>query len=139
VLKLFPAQQNPSICALSNDLFMVAWESALQDGDGYGVYMRAVNATTGTPIFSEVQVNNYTTGNQWYTALCAPSDKDVVVAWESAYQDGDGFGIYFSSATLKQTLPSNGKSTSIPGYNYYFMISAIGLSLVVILKKFKRI
>jgi hypothetical protein len=131
------AQQNPSICALSSDLFMVAWESGIQDGNGYGVYIRAVNVTTGMPIFSEVQVNNFTTGNQWVTAICALSEKNVVVAWESAFQDGDGFGVYFSSATLIASTPSNG-STSIPGYDFYFMVGAIGLSLAVILRKFKK-
>jgi hypothetical protein len=133
-------QQNPSICALSSDLFIVAWESALQDGDGYGVYTRAVNVTTGTPIFSEVQVNNYTTGNQWYSAICALSEKSIAVAWESAFQDGDGFGVYFATFRLLSTGTNGGPdgSTSIPGYEFYIMISVMGIGITFILRKLKR-
>ena len=127
-------QQNPSICALSSDLFMVAWESANQDGDGYGVYMRAINVTTGNSIISEYQVNNYTTGNQWYSAICALSNKSVALVWESDGQDGDGYGIYFSTSTLVISIP-NGKSTSIPGYDFYILISVIGVSIMAILRK----
>ncbi|MFX1345088.1 MAG: hypothetical protein ACFFAI_08255 [Promethearchaeota archaeon] len=131
-------QQNPSICALSSDLFMVAWESNLQDGSVYGVYMKAVNVTTGTAIISETRVNNYTTGNQWYSAICALSNESVAVVWESDGQDGDGYGIYFSTSTLVRSIPNgngNGKSPTIPGFEFYIMLSAIGLSIIVILRK----
>ncbi|MFX0043498.1 MAG: hypothetical protein ACFE8L_11355 [Candidatus Hodarchaeota archaeon] len=122
----FTSQQNPSICALSSDLFIVAWESASQDGDGYGVYMRAVNVTTSKSIVPEYQVNNYTTGNQWYSGICALSNKDVAIVWESDGQDGDGYGIYLSTSTLASSILSE-KSKEIPGYNLYIMISVIGL------------
>jgi len=132
-------QQKPSICALSSDLFIVAWESVLQDGDGYGIYMKAIDVTTGTSINSEYPVNNYTTGNQWHSAICALSNKGVTIVWESEGQDGDGYGIYFSTATLVSSISNgNGKSTSIPGFEFYIMMSAIGLSITVILRKSQK-
>ncbi|UCC18694.1 MAG: hypothetical protein JSV62_11375 [Promethearchaeota archaeon] len=131
------SQSNPSICALSSDIFIVAWESINQDGDGWGVYIRAVNVTTGTWITSEYQVNNYTIGHQSYSAVSALSSKRFAVVWNSEGQDGDSYGIYFSTSTLGNSIP-NGTPTTISGYELYMMICVIGLSVTVAFRKYRK-
>ena len=41
------SQSNPSICALSEEIMAVAWQSNGQDGPDDGIYARVFNATTG--------------------------------------------------------------------------------------------
>jgi hypothetical protein len=95
-------QRNPSICALSEDKFAVAWQSYGQDGNQRGIYAGVFNATTGTSITSEFSVNNYTIGDQENPSICALSEDKIAIVWQSDGQDGDLDGIYarvFNSAT----------------------------------------
>jgi hypothetical protein len=39
-------------------------------------------------------VNTWTTDNQWNPSITSLSNGGFVVVWESAYQDGSGFGVY---------------------------------------------
>ena len=75
-------QQNPSICALTNDTFAVAWESYGQDGSSWGIYASVFNATTGKNITSEFRVNQYTDKSQANPSICALSNDTFAVAWE---------------------------------------------------------
>jgi len=86
-------QRDPSVTALDNGGFVVAWESEGQDGDGDGVYARRFNAD-GTAQGAEFVVNTYITGHQNDPSVTALSNGGFVVAWESADQDGDGAGVY---------------------------------------------
>lgn len=66
--------------------FVVAWNSAGQDGSVDGVYARWFDAD-GVAVGGEVQVHQVTAGAQRDPALAATLDDDVLVAWTS---DADG-------------------------------------------------
>ena len=87
-------QDNPAVCALSNDSFVVVWESSFQDTNGAGVYATVINATTGNNMTAEFRVNNYITNDQDNPSVCALSDDSFVVVWESSFQDTNGAGVY---------------------------------------------
>nr|MDO8081258.1 hypothetical protein [Candidatus Freyarchaeota archaeon] len=87
-------QMYSSVCCRSDGSFVVAWSSLDQDGDGYGVYVKIFNSTGGS-ITGDIQVNTYTTGDQWEPSVCCRSDGSFVVAWMSYGQDAaGGFGVY---------------------------------------------
>ncbi|HXI04129.1 MAG TPA: hypothetical protein VNI57_13220 [Candidatus Saccharimonadales bacterium] len=46
------------------------------------------------PIGGEIQVNTYTTGNQWGASVAAGAGGSFVVVWQSYGQDGSGNGIF---------------------------------------------
>ena len=83
----------PSICALSNEIFVVAWHG-MGESDDYGVYARVFNATSGNNITSEFRVNDYTDSGQQYPSICALSNDSFAVVWQSNNQDGPNYGIY---------------------------------------------
>jgi hypothetical protein len=56
-------QRQPRVSANDAGDFVVVWESAGQDGSGYGVVARLYGAD-GAPATGEILVNTYTTGNQ---------------------------------------------------------------------------
>lgn len=72
--------------------FVIAWQSAAQDGDGNGIYAQLYGAT-GTVLKSEFLVNTVTASEQTAPAVTMNAD-GFVAAWESLGQDGDGKGIY---------------------------------------------
>ncbi len=73
--------------------FVLIWHSAGQDGSETGVFGQRF-AATGSAQGSEFQVNTYTTGDQGYAALAIDADGDFVVAWDSAFQDASGTGVF---------------------------------------------
>jgi uncharacterized protein with NRDE domain len=89
-------QINPSVSALSEDSFVVAWQSEGQDGDNYGVYASVFNALTGAKTTAEFRVNDYTSNGQYIPSVSALSEDSFVVAWTSDVQDGDSYGVYAS-------------------------------------------
>jgi hypothetical protein len=97
-------QQNPAICAPSDEIFAVVWQSDLQDGSGYGIYARVFDITTGNNITSEFRVNEYTNDNQVNPSICALTNDTIAIAWQSVGQDGSNNGIYariFNATTGK--------------------------------------
>jgi len=76
-------------------VFVVVWQSSLQDGSGYGIYGQRY-VESGDPIGSEFRVNSYTTGNQHSPAVAAETTGDgaFAVVWTSEDQDGSGHGIF---------------------------------------------
>lgn len=96
-------QWYPSIFALNDDEHIVVWNSDAQDGSGLTAMMQAINAA-GDKIGGEIQVNTYTSSDQFFcysgvtvnpihpgTVL---SDGSFIVSWSSAGQDGSGYGVY---------------------------------------------
>ena len=73
--------------------YVIAWQSKDQDGDDFGVFVRAFDAAGGTT-GPEVQVNQVATDIQQNPDLAVLADGGFVVTWESKNQDGDGFGIF---------------------------------------------
>ncbi len=86
-------QDHPSVASLSNDRFVITWDSWDQDGDYYGVYGQIFNAD-GTKNGSEFQINTYTANSQKTSAVASLSNDTFVVTWASDNQDGDSWGVY---------------------------------------------
>jgi hypothetical protein len=85
------SQAHPAIaCAESG--FVAIWQSAEQDGDGYGIFARRWDSA-GAPLGSEFQVNTATIGDQQLPAIAVNSGGDFLIVWQSDDQDGDGTGI----------------------------------------------
>lgn len=85
------AQKSPDVAA--HDLsFAVVWMSALQDGSGNGVFARQF-WLEGQPATDEMQVNIVTAGAQM-SPVIASNDDRYLIAWSSAYQDGNQDAVY---------------------------------------------
>ena len=85
-------QSNPAIAMDESGRFIVAWQSALQDGGGSGIYARRFDAA-GNPIRSgEFHVNTYTTDHQRYPSVSSDGDGNFIVVWQSP-QDAGTVGI----------------------------------------------
>jgi hypothetical protein len=94
------SQSEPAIASDSSG-FVVVWRSYGQDGDDYGIVGQRY-ASTGSPMGTEFQINQYTTGSQEDSAVARAANGDFVVVWDSEDgQDGDSDGIFgqrFSSS-----------------------------------------
>src|SRR5689334_7228735 len=86
------AQRYPSVAMNASGEFVVAWESAGADGDGYGIEARLFDAS-GNPAGDEFQVNAITTGDQRLPVVGMDRSGDFVVAWEAHNVDGSGTGV----------------------------------------------
>ena len=86
-------QSFPAVASTANGNIVAVWQSYLQDGSSYGVFGRRFNAS-GVPQASEFQANTYAAGNQLFPAVGSDANGNFVVVWESAGQDGSGFGIF---------------------------------------------
>jgi len=85
-------QLRPSIGADAAGDFVVTWDNGGADGDGYGVFGRRFDASgLGGP---EFQINSYVTGIQGFGSVTSAPNGDFVATWQSAAQDGSGFGIF---------------------------------------------
>ncbi len=73
--------------------FVVAWQSNLQDGSGYGIHAQRFNAV-GVAQGPEVRVNTFTTGDQTAPGIAMDALGNFVVTWQSNLQDGSNTGIY---------------------------------------------
>ncbi len=86
-------QSAPAITALADGGYVVTWQSADQDGSGYGIYAQHYDAA-GAVVGDETRINTTTASDQYYPAITALADGGYVVTWQSAYQDSSGYGIY---------------------------------------------
>jgi len=85
-------QNFPVVTGLANGAFAITWMSNAQDGSGYGIYARRYNADGTTA--NEFKVNTSVANDQMYPAISSLADSGFLVSWQSANQDGSGFGIY---------------------------------------------
>lgn len=83
----------PSVAALKDGSFVVAWQSADQDTSGIGVYAR-IYSTNSAVYNSEFLVNTNITGDQAAPFVAALQDGGFIIAWASANQDSDGYGVF---------------------------------------------
>jgi hypothetical protein len=72
---------------------VVAWHSAVQDGEENGVFGLRFDSS-GNAIGAEFQVNAYTNNRQVFPTVSHDSSGGFVVAWESFYQDGWSYGVF---------------------------------------------
>ncbi len=101
-------QRDASVAVDPAGNFTVVWGSDSADGNGDAVACRQFDSS-GTPLTAfDVVVNSYTAGNQrpiyFNKAAMVDEDGNLVVAWQSAAQDGSGTGIYAD----KFYLPNQG-------------------------------
>jgi hypothetical protein len=83
-------QEHPSILALENGGFVVAWESLGSDGsdtDEQCVRLRRFDAA-GTPQGSEFQGNTFTTSYQVYPGVGSDGSGGFIVTWSSGASGG---------------------------------------------------
>jgi flagellin-like hook-associated protein FlgL len=107
-------QHYSSITSLDDGGFLVVWQSSEQDGSGTGIYGQryASNAET---VGSEFVINSTTNNDQARASVTSVSDGNIVVAWSSAGQDGDGNGIFaqiFDTGASSSSGSSSSSSSS---------------------------
>ncbi|MBL9124643.1 MAG: putative Ig domain-containing protein [Planctomycetaceae bacterium] len=81
-------QSAPSIAANGDGSFIVAWQSAGQDGSGDAIVARRFDSA-GVALGAEFVVNQFTAGNQSAPSISSATGVGFVVAWQSALQDGN--------------------------------------------------
>ena len=86
-------QLHASVAVDASGDFVIAWESLLQDGAGYGIFAQRFDAF-GATVGGEFQVNTTTLSDQRYPAAAMDAAGNLVVTWSSFGQDGSGYGIY---------------------------------------------
>ena len=86
-------QFRSDIVALSDNSFVIVWNSLNQDGGGWGVYGQRI-ANNGTKLGGEFRINTTTASDQNNVRLAALEDGGFVAVWDSAVQDGSGSGVY---------------------------------------------
>lgn len=98
-------QAAPKLAMDPGGNFVIAWESAGQDGGIHSsVYAQRFNSA-GAAQGSEFRVNTYTTNGQFSPSIAMDADGDFVLTWMSEGQDGSDVGIYaqrFNSAGTAQ-------------------------------------
>ncbi|MGE5277432.1 MAG: S-layer homology domain-containing protein, partial [Acidobacteriota bacterium] len=111
------AQILPDVAMGPAGNFMVVWQSKGQDDfgdpDGWGIFARAFGAS-GRPSSVEFQVNTYTSGYQTFPTVALDGRGDFVIAWQSAHQDGYGYGVFARRGgfPLPQALNVDAHSTA---------------------------
>ncbi len=116
-----------SVAALSGGGFIVIWESADQDGSALGVYGQ-LYAADGTTNGAEFLINTTTSGNQMDANVAALSNGGFIVTWESADQDGNGYGIYGQIHAADGTTVGNEFLVNTQTIDNQFDPSTVGLS-----------
>ncbi|MEA1648893.1 hypothetical protein UAJ10_07660 [Nitrospirillum sp. BR 11164] len=74
-------QTAPSMTVLADGGYVVAWQSAGQDGDGAGIYAQRYTAG-GQKVGGEFRVNSVTAGNQTNPSTVALADGGFEVIWQ---------------------------------------------------------
>jgi len=93
-------QESPSLAVYDEGKFVVAWQSwetSAYDTSGWGVFGRAYDTGDGDGDFvssEEFLINSYTTSFQSSPHVAACDNGNLVVAWQSFGQDGDGEGVF---------------------------------------------
>jgi len=83
------AQANPSVTSATDSGFVIAWQSALQDGNSDAVVARQYTAS-GVAADNEFVVNTFVTGAQNNPAVGMEANGDFLVAWQSPGQEAGG-------------------------------------------------
>jgi len=89
---IFGGQTYADIAPTSAGAFVVVWQSTGSDGGDGGtsgkesVQMRRFSAD-GMAIGEDYQVNAFTSDQQWHATVSATPGNEIVVSWESRYDD----------------------------------------------------
>lgn len=135
-------QSRPSLTALPDDGFVVAWESygsPDSDNSSWSVLARRF-ATDGSPAAGSFQVNEFTTSQQRDPALASSPDGEVLVTWQSSTSgesdlDWGIHGRLFDTAD--QPLgPQFQVNTTTESDQYYSAVQHDGRGFLVVWKSF---
>ena len=86
-------QMAPTITALVDGGYVVAWMASNQDGSDYDIYAQRYNAV-GTALDAETRINANTAGIQQSPSITARADGGYVVTWVTSNQDGTVYEIH---------------------------------------------
>lgn len=86
-------QQLAHVASLRDGGFVVAWQSNLQDGSGYGIYSQRFDAV-GQRVGVETAVNTTTVHDQRAPRVVSLASGGYVVVWQSDLQDGSAGGVF---------------------------------------------
>ncbi len=86
-------QDYPDVATAPDGSFVVVWHSAIQDGDGYGIYKKRYTSA-GVALTGDVQVNTHTASSQWWPKIEMNDFGSYTIVWQSDSQDGSGRGVY---------------------------------------------
>jgi hypothetical protein len=86
-------QASPSVAMDADGDFVVAWNSAAQDGSSYGIYAQRYSAA-GAAVGDEFRVNTFTAEGQDAPKVAMDADGNFIITWRSYLQDGSGLGVY---------------------------------------------
>jgi len=93
-------QINPAIASLKSGGYVIAWESKLQDGDDYGIYVQQMTAD-GAKFGNQSKVNITIAGQQSNPHVAGrntTNSRDFAVVWAS--EESAGSGVYDIYANL---------------------------------------
>ncbi|MEZ5729495.1 MAG: DUF4347 domain-containing protein [Burkholderiaceae bacterium] len=85
-------QARPNVALADDGTFVIAWDSYLQDGANYGIYMRRFDAA-GSPLTGELLVNTTTANDQSRNAIAMAPSGEFVVTWTDNAIDASGAAI----------------------------------------------
>ena len=85
-------QQYPAIGVAPDGKFVIAWQSNLQDGSGYGIYAQRYTAA-GAKLDSEFAVNTFTDNDQLYPSVACNDHGGFVISWNGKGA-ADNAGVY---------------------------------------------
>lgn len=101
-------QSNACVSTGPNGEFTISYQSASFDGSGLAVTVQRFDAT-GTKVGSEFFANTFTTGDQitrYGSGMnVIDAQGNLLFVWQSAGQDGSGFGIYADKFYLSNQGP----------------------------------
>ncbi|HEX2463391.1 MAG TPA: hypothetical protein VHR17_02125 [Thermoanaerobaculia bacterium] len=86
-------QGRPAAAINATGDFVVAWQSIGQDGSGYGIFGQRFDGS-GARVGNELHISSYTPGHQRFPTVASDGDRNFVVSWESAAQDGESYGVF---------------------------------------------
>ncbi|PGH59498.1 hypothetical protein CRT60_00090, partial [Azospirillum palustre] len=81
-------QLQPAVTVLDNGTQVVVWASNGQDGDGYGIYARRLDAN-GQPLGTEFRVNSVTSMNQQTPSVAPLGNGGFMIFWGQTKADSD--------------------------------------------------
>ncbi|MBV1865301.1 MAG: hypothetical protein KUG74_12845 [Rhodobacteraceae bacterium] len=86
-------QEAPSIAALDDGGFVVAWQSSGGSGVGYSIIGQRYDAK-GKTVGGEFAISDPDTASQGAAIVTVLDDGSFVVTWNARDQDGDSWGIF---------------------------------------------
>lgn len=88
------SQINPDVAMDDQGNFFVVWSSKHEAKETYDIFLRRFNSQL-EPLGKEVRVNDHTKNNQKDPKIACNGKGDLIVAWESWYQErDDGYEVY---------------------------------------------